>query len=238
MRLRIVTPLAVVIDEGSVLAVRAEDSTGGFGILPGHADFLTSLVISVVRWTGTDGVRRYCAVRRGLLSVTAGREIAVATREAIPGDDIANSRRGGPQPVPRRSRFGADATRREHSPAIERNSPNRESPSAGGLDVAAGKFCMTTPETDSDEQDPMVQGVRLRKERHGRWLREGEPSVARHLAQIGVLGWIIVVPILIGIFAGRWLDRTFGSGLFYTAPLLMLGAVLGCWSAWKWMKNG
>jgi F-type H+-transporting ATPase subunit epsilon len=89
MRLRIVTPLAVVIDEGSVLAVRAEDSTGGFGILPGHADFLTSLVISVVRWTGTDGVRRYCAVRRGLLSVTAGREIAVATREAIPGDDIA-----------------------------------------------------------------------------------------------------------------------------------------------------
>jgi ATP synthase protein I len=61
--------------------------------------------------------------------------------------------------------------------------------------------------------------------------------VARHLAQIGVLGWIIVVPILIGIFAGRWLDRTFGSGLFYTAPLLMLGAALGCWSAWKWMKS-
>ncbi len=69
--------------------MRAEDATGGFGILPGHADFLTSLVISIVRWTGTDGVRRYCAVRRGLLSVTAGREIAVATREAIPGDDIA-----------------------------------------------------------------------------------------------------------------------------------------------------
>jgi F-type H+-transporting ATPase subunit epsilon len=89
MRLRIVTPLAVVIDEDGVLAVRAEDSTGGFGILPGHADFLTSLVISVVRWTGTDGARRYCAVRRGLLSVTAGREIAIATREAIPGDDIA-----------------------------------------------------------------------------------------------------------------------------------------------------
>jgi F-type H+-transporting ATPase subunit epsilon len=89
MRLRIVTPLAVVIDEAGVLAVRAEDATGGFGILPGHADFLTSLVISVVRWTGTDGVRRYCAVRRGVLSVTGGAEVAVATREAIAGDDIA-----------------------------------------------------------------------------------------------------------------------------------------------------
>ena len=96
---------------------------------------------------------------------------------------------------------------------------------------------MSTPETESDEQDPMVQGVRLRNERNRRWLRDGEPSVARHLAQIGVLGWIIVVPILIGIFAGRWLDETLGSGLFYTAPLLMLGAVLGFWSAWRWMNS-
>jgi F-type H+-transporting ATPase subunit epsilon len=89
MRLRIITPLAVVVNEAGVLAVRAEDATGGFGILPGHADFLTSLLISMVRWTGPDGVRRYCAVRRGVLSVTSGREVAIATREAIPGDDIA-----------------------------------------------------------------------------------------------------------------------------------------------------
>ena len=96
---------------------------------------------------------------------------------------------------------------------------------------------MITPKTELDEQDPLVQGIRLRKERNRRWLREGNPSVARHLAQIGVLGWIIVVPIMMGIFVGRWLDRTFDSGVFYTAPLLMLGAALGCWSAWKWMKS-
>ena len=58
---------------------------------------------------------------------------------------------------------------------------------------------------------------------HARWQREGEPSVARRLGQIGVLGWIIVTPMLIGVFAGRWLDRAFNSGLFCTAPLLMLG---------------
>ena len=61
-----------------------------------------------------------------------------------------------------------------------------------------------------------MKGVRLRGERNRRWLREGDPSVARRLAQIGVLGWIIVVPMLIGIFVGRWLDRTFNSGLFWT----------------------
>ena len=54
---------------------------------------------------------------------------------------------------------------------------------------------------------PLVKGVRLRGERRRRWLREGEPSVARRLAQIGVLGWIIVMPMLIGIFVGRWLDQ-------------------------------
>ena len=87
------------------------------------------------------------------------------------------------------------------------------------------------------EQDALVKNVRLRGERHRRWLQEGEPSVARRLAQIGVLGWIIVVPMLIGIVVGRWLDRTFSAGIFWTAPLLMLGLALGCWSAWKWMQS-
>ena len=91
--------------------------------------------------------------------------------------------------------------------------------------------------TEPSDNDPLVDNVRLRGERHQRWLRDGEPSVARRLGQIGVLGWIIVIPMLIGVFAGRWLDRIFQSGLFWTAPLLMLGAALGFWSAWRWMKR-
>jgi ATP synthase protein I len=96
---------------------------------------------------------------------------------------------------------------------------------------------MTNPEADPGERDPLVKGVRLRGERYRRWLREEDPSVAHRLAQIGVLGWIIVVPLLIGVFAGRWLDRFFNSGLFWTAPLLIAGLALGCWSAWKWMQS-
>jgi len=92
---------------------------------------------------------------------------------------------------------------------------------------------MTTP----DEQDPLVTEVRRRGERHGRWLRSGEFTVSRRLAQIGVLGWIIVVPMLVGMFGGRWLDARYGTGLFWTGPLLMLGAGLGCWSAWRWMQS-
>jgi F-type H+-transporting ATPase subunit epsilon len=89
MRLRIITPIAVIIDEDGVLALRAEDASGSFGILPRHADFLTSLAISVVSWESSDGTRQYCAVRRGVLSVIGRRDIAIATREAVAGDDIA-----------------------------------------------------------------------------------------------------------------------------------------------------
>lgn len=88
MRLLITTPTAIVVDESNVSSLRAEDDSGGFGILAGHADLLTALNISIVSWHGVDGRIRYCAVRRGVLSVTGGAEIAIATREAIAGDDL------------------------------------------------------------------------------------------------------------------------------------------------------
>lgn len=87
------------------------------------------------------------------------------------------------------------------------------------------------------DQDPLLTAARLRATRRSRWLSNGDPSPLRRLGQIGVLGWIIVTPMLIGIFAGRWMDLHYHSGLFWTAPLLMLGAALGCWSAWKWMGS-
>jgi F-type H+-transporting ATPase subunit epsilon len=88
MRLLITTPTSVVIDEQDVVAVRAEDESGSFGILNGHADFLTALAIAVVSWHHADDRQRFCAVRRGVLSMTNGSEVAIATGEAIPGDDL------------------------------------------------------------------------------------------------------------------------------------------------------
>ena len=50
--------------------------------------FLTALTVSVVSWHDADDRPRFCAVRRGVLSVTNGNEVAIATREAIAGDDL------------------------------------------------------------------------------------------------------------------------------------------------------
>lgn len=90
--------------------------------------------------------------------------------------------------------------------------------------------------TGAGDRDPLVEQARRRHERHEHWLREGDMSVARRLAQIGVLGWIIVTPILVGAFLGRWLDDRLASGVFWTAPLLLLGLALGGWFAWRWMN--
>jgi F-type H+-transporting ATPase subunit epsilon len=110
MKLSIITPLTVAIDEDDILALRAEDASGSFGILPGHAEFLTSLAISVVDWKRADGSRHYCAIRRGMFSVTGGRTIAIATREAVPGDDLLNLH----EIVLSRFRADQEAERAEH----------------------------------------------------------------------------------------------------------------------------
>ena len=89
MRLRITDPSEVLIDR-DVRSVRAEDASGSFGILDGHADFLTALEISVVSWRDTEGHAGYCAVRNGILSVRGGREVAIATREGHVSDDLAS----------------------------------------------------------------------------------------------------------------------------------------------------
>lgn len=88
MRLTVITPLAIAADCDSVAHVRAEDDTGAFGILPGHADFLTALSVSVVTWRDQESVEHHIAVRGGVLEVRQGKIVSIATREAISGDDL------------------------------------------------------------------------------------------------------------------------------------------------------
>jgi len=56
--------------------------SGSFGILLGTR-ISTSLVVSIVSWQSGNETRHHCAVRGGVLSVNAGRDIAIATREAV-----------------------------------------------------------------------------------------------------------------------------------------------------------
>lgn len=135
MKLRIVTPLSVVV-ETDVLSLRAVDDSGSFGILPGHADFLTSLAISVVSWREATA-ERFCAVRGGVLTVSGGQTIAIASREAVPGDDLATL----DQTVLARFRADLEEERTEHTEATRLHLSAlrhligrlKQRPGAGGL---------------------------------------------------------------------------------------------------------
>ena len=82
----------------------------------------------------------------------------------------------------------------------------------------------------------MLRGVAAERERNVSATSRSRRSPPR-LGQIGVLGWAIVAPILLGVAIGRWLDATLKTGIFFTAPLIMLGAAAGLWTAWRWMHR-
>lgn len=88
MKLLITDPTTVIADHDDVVSLRAEDASGSFGILQGHADFLTVLTESVVSWRHKSGKQGFCAVRRGVLTVQNGQQIGIATREAQRGEDL------------------------------------------------------------------------------------------------------------------------------------------------------
>ena len=90
---------------------------------------------------------------------------------------------------------------------------------------------------------PEDKATRLEEAAHqakqrGELARENpEPSLGKRFGQIGVLGWIIVIPMLLALYLGRGLDDKLTTGIMFSAALLMLGAILGLWLGWRWMHK-
>ena len=89
LHLIIATPAKLLIDVEDVRSLRAEDDSGGFGVLPGHADLLTVLPPSVVRWTAEGGSMTYCALSGGVLTVAGGNDVSIACRRGAIGGDLS-----------------------------------------------------------------------------------------------------------------------------------------------------
>ncbi len=97
---------------------------------------------------------------------------------------------------------------------------------------------MTRQRNDrSATDDRVAKAARNAASRDALGREDREPSLAARLGQIGVLGWTIVLPTLVCLALGRWLDRLMGTRVFFSAPFLMIGAAIGLWAAWKWMHR-
>ncbi len=93
------------------------------------------------------------------------------------------------------------------------------------------------PEARDARDDELARAADEEAARARQLGSDPEPSLGARLARIGILGWMIVVPMLGALFAGRWLDARLGTGVLFAAASMMLGAAFGLWLAWRWMHE-
>ena len=57
------------------------------------------------------------------------------------------------------------------------------------------------------------------------------------LGMMGLIGWSVAVPTLLGVGLGLWLDRRHTATHSWTLALLVAGLVIGCLNAWHWVAK-
>jgi ATP synthase protein I len=57
------------------------------------------------------------------------------------------------------------------------------------------------------------------------------------LGMIGLIGWSVVIPTLLGAALGIWLDKRDPATRSWTLSLLIAGLTLGCLNAWFWVSR-
>ena len=57
------------------------------------------------------------------------------------------------------------------------------------------------------------------------------------LGMMGIVGWSVAVPTLLGAALGIWLDARYPGGHSWTLMLLAIGLGLGCFNAWHWVAK-
>jgi len=67
--------------------------------------------------------------------------------------------------------------------------------------------------------------------------RNATPDVWFGLGMMGLIGWSVVVPTLLGAALGIWLDKNHPGAHSWTLALLVAGLALGCMNAWHWVAK-
>lgn len=67
--------------------------------------------------------------------------------------------------------------------------------------------------------------------------RNPAPGLWFGLGVMGLIGWSVAIPTLLGAALGLWLDRHHPGKHSWTLALLVAGLCLGCFNAWHWVAN-
>lgn len=55
------------------------------------------------------------------------------------------------------------------------------------------------------------------------------------LGMSGLVGWSVMVPALLGVALGIWVDQRYPSSYSWTLMLMLIGMIIGCLNAWHWV---
>jgi ATP synthase protein I len=86
-------------------------------------------------------------------------------------------------------------------------------------------------------KSPLSQEVGAKAARKLKARRNSTQGVWFGLGMMGLIGWSVVVPTLLGAALGIWLDNRYPGSYSWTLMLLIIGLVLGCLNAWHWMTK-
>lgn len=86
-------------------------------------------------------------------------------------------------------------------------------------------------------EPPLGQAVGAKARRKILARRDASPGVWFGLGMMGLIGWSIAVPTLLGTALGFWLDERYPGGRSWTLALLVGGLALGCLNAWLWIAK-
>ena len=67
--------------------------------------------------------------------------------------------------------------------------------------------------------------------------RNSTQTVWFGLGMMGLIGWSVAVPTLLGAALGLWLDKHHSTTHSWTLALLVAGLVVGCLNAWHWVAQ-
>ena len=81
------------------------------------------------------------------------------------------------------------------------------------------------------------QQVGAKAERKLHAQRHVKHTVWFGLGMMGLIGWSVAIPTLLGAALGLWLDRRYPGGRSWTLALLVAGLVIGCFNAWHWVSR-
>jgi ATP synthase protein I len=96
------------------------------------------------------------------------------------------------------------------------------------------------PDRDSPTRDStptFAEQVGVKAARKLKQRRNPNADVWSGLGMMGLIGWSVAVPTLLGAALGIWLDSHYPGQHSWTLTLLVLGLMIGCANAWYWVAQ-